>query len=29
LDGSIEITRRDGLDREAAIITHNAGQISG
>jgi thioredoxin reductase (NADPH) len=29
LDGSIEITRRDGLDREAAIVTHNAGQISG
>jgi thioredoxin reductase (NADPH) len=29
LEGSIEITRRDGLDRESAIVTHQAGQITG
>jgi thioredoxin reductase (NADPH) len=29
LDGSIDVTRRDGLDREAPITTHRKGQISG
>jgi thioredoxin reductase (NADPH) len=29
LDGSIDIMRRDGLNREAAITTHHAGQFSG
>jgi len=29
LKGSIDVVRRDGLDREAAITTHHAGQFSG
>ncbi len=29
LKGSIDVMRRDGLDREAAITTHHAGQFSG
>jgi len=29
LKGSIDLVRRDGLDREAAITTHHAGQFSG
>jgi thioredoxin reductase len=29
LDGSIEVTRRDGLSHEAAITTHGPGQLSG
>jgi thioredoxin reductase (NADPH) len=29
LAGSITITRRDGLDREAAITTHGSGQFTG
>jgi thioredoxin reductase (NADPH) len=29
LEGSIEVMRRDGLDHEAAITTHGAGQITG
>jgi thioredoxin reductase (NADPH) len=29
LDGSIAVVRRDGLDHEAAITTHQVGQISG
>jgi thioredoxin reductase (NADPH) len=29
LEGSIDIMRRDGLNREAAITTHHAGQFSG
>ena len=29
LTGSIDVMRRDGLDREAAITTHHAGQFSG
>jgi thioredoxin reductase (NADPH) len=29
LDGSIDVGRRDGLDREAPITTHRKGQISG
>jgi thioredoxin reductase (NADPH) len=29
LDGSIEVTRRDGLSREAPITTHGVGQFSG
>jgi len=29
LRGAIDVSRRDGLDREVAITTHHAGQISG
>ena len=29
LKGSIDVVRRDGLDREAAITSHGAGQFSG
>ena len=29
LKGSIDVTRRDGLDRKAAITTHRVGQFSG
>ncbi|HEY6656316.1 MAG TPA: FAD-dependent oxidoreductase, partial [Methyloceanibacter sp.] len=29
LKGSIDVVRRDGLNREAAITTHHAGQFSG
>ncbi|MFS0735607.1 FAD-dependent oxidoreductase [Sphingomonas sp. 1P06PA] len=29
LEGSIEITRRDGLDHEVGIVTHGVGQFSG
>lgn len=29
LEGSIEVVRRDGLNREALITTHHAGQLSG
>ena len=29
LKGSIDVVRRDGLDREAAIVSHGAGQFSG
>jgi thioredoxin reductase (NADPH) len=29
LKGSIEVTRRDGLNRESPITTHHQGQISG
>jgi thioredoxin reductase (NADPH) len=29
LRGSIEVMRRDGLNREAAIISHGPGQFSG
>jgi thioredoxin reductase (NADPH) len=29
LEGSIEVVGRDGLDREVAITSHGAGQISG
>ena len=29
LKGSIEVMRRDGLNREAAITSHGAGQFSG
>ena len=29
LKGSIDVVRRDGVDREAAITTHHAGQFSG
>ena len=29
LEGSIDVIRRDGLDREAPITTHHAGQFSG
>jgi thioredoxin reductase (NADPH) len=29
LEGSIEVMRRDGLDRESAITVHHAGQFSG
>jgi thioredoxin reductase (NADPH) len=29
LEGSIEVMRRDGLDRESAITVHRAGQFSG
>ena len=29
LDGAIDITRRDGLDHDAAITTHHAGQFTG
>jgi thioredoxin reductase (NADPH) len=29
LEGSIDVVRRDGLDREAAITTHHARQFSG
>lgn len=29
LEGAIEVTRRDGLSREAPITTHRAGQFSG
>lgn len=29
LDGSIDITRRDGLDHEADLVTHKVGQFSG
>ncbi len=29
LDGTIDIVRRDGLNHEAAIVTHRAGQITG
>ena len=29
LDGSIDVTRRDGLNHEAAITTHGAGQLTG
>lgn len=29
LDGSIEVTRRDGLDHETAVTSHRAGQFSG
>ena len=29
LKGTIDVIRRDGLDREVSITTHHAGQISG
>jgi thioredoxin reductase (NADPH) len=29
LKGSIDVVRRDGLNRESAITTHNPGQFSG
>lgn len=29
LDGSIDITRRDGLNHQAPLVTHRAGQITG
>ena len=29
LDGTIDVTRRDGLNREATITVHDAGQFSG
>ena len=29
LEGSIDVVRRDGLNREVPITTHNSGQISG
>src|SRR5687767_9959582 len=29
LKGSIDVVRRDGLKREAPIVTHHPGQISG
>jgi thioredoxin reductase (NADPH) len=29
LKGSMEVVRRDGLDREAPIVSHGAGQFSG
>lgn len=29
LSGSIDVTRRDGLDREALLITFEAGQFTG
>ena len=29
LDGTIEVVRRDGLSREAAVTTHHPGQFSG
>ena len=29
MDGSIDIIRRDGLNHEAAIVTHRAGQMTG
>ena len=29
LEGTIEVVRRDGLEREAAITAHGAGQITG
>jgi thioredoxin reductase (NADPH) len=29
LEGSIDVTQRDGLDRQAPITTHRVGQISG
>lgn len=29
IDGTMEVYRRDGLSREASIVTHHAGQFSG
>lgn len=29
VDGSIDVVRRDGLDREAPLVTHGAGSFSG
>jgi thioredoxin reductase (NADPH) len=29
IEGEIDVVRRDGLDHEAAITTHGAGQITG
>ena len=29
LEGEIDVVRRDGLDHEAAITTHRAGQLTG